>query len=69
MIMSIVVPGFSCYEVINIENIIDLGDSYNIVWGDNEMFIDKDGCSITDNNIIYKNNDVEVYIEYSSVIG
>lgn len=69
MIMSIVVPGFSCYEVINIENIIDLGDSYNIVWGDNEMFIDKDGCSITDNNIIYKNNDVEIYIEYSSVIG
>ncbi len=69
MIMSIVVPGFSCYEVIDIENIIDLGDSYNIVWGDNEMFIDKDGCSITDNNIIYKNNDVEIYIEYSSVIG
>ena len=33
------------------------------------MFIDKDGCSITDNNIIYKNNDVEIYIEYSSVIG
>jgi hypothetical protein len=69
MIMSIIVPGFSCYEVIDIENIIDLGDSYNIVWGDNEMFIDKDGCSITDNNIIYKNNDVEIYIEYSSVIG
>lgn len=62
-IMSLIVPGVSCYTVIDIDNIIELDDCYNIIGGDTDIFIEKDKCIIDDSKIIYKNNNIELYLE------
>lgn len=61
--LNIIIPGFSSYQVIEIDNIMDLGDCYNIVWGNNEIFINKDGCVITEESITYKGDNIEIYID------
>ena len=64
--------GFSCYDVIDVREIIDMGDSYNIITTTGDMFIEKEYCNIDEiivgENIIitkieYTAADVEVYIE------
>lgn len=37
--------GFCCYSVIDADQIIDLGDCYNVVAKGIELFIDKNSCN------------------------
>lgn len=62
-IVNITVPGFTCYEVLDIDEVVELEDSYNIIAGNTEMFLDKDHCVIGQDIIIYRDNDIEVYLE------
>lgn len=64
--------GFSCYDIIDVREIIDMGDSYNIITTMGDMFIEKEYCNmdeiIVGENIIitkieYTAADVEIYIE------
>ncbi len=55
--------GFSCYDVVYVECIKDLGDSYNVIAGDLDMFLDKEYCDVTDHSIVYRDNNMEVYLE------
>lgn len=53
--------GLNYYDVINILEIIDLGDTYNIITNNGDLFLYKDYL-----NIIYNNyNDIE-FIEYKT---
>ena len=53
--------GLNYYDVINILEIIDLGDTYNIITNNGDLFLYKDYL-----NIIYNNyNDIES-IEYKT---
>lgn len=50
--------GFCYYDIINMEDVVDLGDSYNIMTTTGDIFIDKDCCNIEyrdDYMIIYLN--------------
>lgn len=62
-IVSITIPGFTCYEVLDIDEVVELEDSYNIIAGNTEMFLNKDHCVIGRDVIIYRDNDIEVYLE------
>lgn len=65
--------GFSCYDIIDVREIIDMGDSYNIITTTGDMFIEKEYCNIDEiNNIItkieYTAADVEIYIERLDIL-
>ena len=62
-IVNIIIQGFTCYEVLDIDEVVELEDSYNIIAGNTEMFLDKDHCIIGQDIIIYRDNDIEVYFE------
>lgn len=56
--------GFYGYQNIILEDIVDMGDSYNIMFmGNNELFLDKQYCSVTDQKIYYNNDSIEVLLE------
>lgn len=56
--------GFYNYNTVEIEDIIDMGDSYNIMLtNNNELFLDKQHCSVTDKKIYYNNKNLEVLLE------
>ena len=60
--------GFSCYDIIDVREIIDMGDSYNIITTMGDIFIEKEYCNMDEiNDIItkieYAAADVEIYIE------
>lgn len=56
--------GFSYYDTILIMEIIKLGDTYNIITNNGDIFISEDHSKfINPNTIIYKNNNVSMYIE------
>lgn len=61
--------GFSCYDVIDILEVVDIGDQFNIITGTGDIWIEKDYCNITYtpigniNTIEYNNNYVNVFIE------
>lgn len=55
--------GFSCYDVIDIDNIVDMGDTYNIMAGDTDMYLDKKYCDISGDLIKYRDNHIEIYME------
>lgn len=62
--------GFSCYDVTDLIEVVDLGDTYNIITGDGDMFLEKDYCNITDTVIEYNTEYINVYLEkvsYSKV--
>lgn len=43
--------GFTYYDIINISDVIDLGDTYNIITDIGDMWLDKDNCYIIYNNM------------------
>ena len=56
--------GFSYYDTILIMEIIKLGDTYNIITNNGDIFISEEYSKfINPNTIIYKNNNVSMYIE------
>ena len=55
--------GFSCYDVVDIREVIDLGDTYNIITTEGDMFLEKDYCNITSEVIEYNTDDINVYLE------
>lgn len=56
--------GFSCYTTINVDEVMELGDSYNIIAGGAEIFLPKENTLRGDNYLYYRDGDVEVYLEY-----
>ena len=55
--------GFSWYSTITIREIIKIGDTYNIITENGDIFISEDNSKFINSCIIYKNNEVMVYIE------
>ena len=55
--------GFSWYSIITIREIIKIGDTYNIITENGDIFISEDNSKFINSCIIYKNNEVMVYIE------
>ena len=70
--------GFSCYSTINIIDIADLGDTYDLITDDGDIFMEKDKCYIYTKaggknryatSIEYKSHDIEVYIDDMDIPG
>lgn len=40
--------GFSCYDVWDIHEIVDLGDAYNLITGSGDLFLEKEYCLTTE---------------------
>jgi hypothetical protein len=38
--------GFSCYDVIDIQEVVDLGDTYDLITGRGDIFLEKDYCIV-----------------------
>lgn len=60
--------GFSYYDVVDICEVIDLGDTYNLITTKGDIFVDKDNANITINNNVlqcveYTGNDLSVFID------
>lgn len=55
--------GFSCYDVVDILEIVDLGDSFNLITGRGDMWLEKDYCNIRGNIIEYSTDYINIYIE------
>lgn len=61
--------GFSCYDLVDVREVVDLKDCYNIITDTGDMFIEKDYCNIvygvtgSIRSIEYKNELIEVFIE------
>ena len=55
--------GFSCYDVVDIHEVIDLGNTYNLITGTGDIFLDKDYCNITENTIEYNTDYLNIYLE------
>lgn len=56
--------GFSCYDVVDILEIVDLGDSFNLITCRGDMWLEKDYCNIRDNGIIeYSTDYINIYME------
>lgn len=59
--------GFSCYDVVDILEIVDLGDSFNLITGRGDMWLEKDYCNIRGNGIIesieYSTDYINIYVE------
>lgn len=55
--------GFSWYSTITIREIIKLGDTYNIITENGDIFISEDNSKFINSCIIYKKNELTVYIE------
>lgn len=56
--------GFSCYTTINVDEVVELGESYNIIAGGTEIYLPKDNTLRGDNYLYYRDGGVEVYLEY-----
>lgn len=54
--------GFSYYDTIDMPEIIDLGNTYNIVTNMGDMFLAKDNCTIGDDIIQYQGKDINVIL-------
>lgn len=54
--------GFSCYDVTNVLEIVDLGNTYNIITDEGDMFLQKDYCTIEENIIEYNTEHINVYL-------
>lgn len=60
--------GFSCYDVVDVQEIVDLGSTFNVITGRGDMFIDKEYCVVRRvgaqiESIEYDGEGVNVYIE------
>lgn len=55
--------GFSCYTIIDIDEIMDMGDSYNVVANGMEIWMDKEHCVVKPECIHYNSPTLEVYLE------
>lgn len=56
--------GFSCYDIVDILEVVDLGDSFNLITGRGDMWLEKDYCNIRDNGIIeYSTDYINIYME------
>lgn len=56
--------GFSCYDVVDILEVVDLGDSFNLITGRGDMWLEKDYCNIRGNGIIeYSTDYINIYME------
>ena len=64
--------GFSCYDVVDILDVVDLGDTYNLITGTGDIFLDKEYCYVTKkimgeysfvSSIEYNTESLNVYIE------
>lgn len=45
--------GFSCYTTINVGEVVEVGDSYNIIAGDTEIFLPIDHTRRGNDYIVY----------------
>lgn len=55
--------GLTCYDVIDIMDVVDMEDTYNVMAGTFDLYLAKEYCTVTNNTIIYKTNDLDVLIE------
>lgn len=55
--------GFSQYDIIFIREVVDLGDTYNLITSTGDIFLDKDYCNISEDIITYEDNTLEIYLE------
>ena len=64
--------GFSCYDVVDILDVVDLGDTYNLITGTGDIFLDKEYCYVAKkitgeysfiSSIEYNTESLNVYIE------
>lgn len=61
--------GFSCYDVVDVREITSIGDSYNVVTDQGDMWLEKDYCTIKKNavgdiiSIEYNTEYINVLIE------
>ena len=51
-----------CFMTVEMVGIIDMGDSYNIVFNNGELFVGKD-CFFSPDKIEYKNGDLYICLE------
>ena len=64
--------GFSCYDVIDVLELIDLGDTYNLITGGGDIFLEKNMCVVNKKvineyshiiSIEYNTDTLSVYME------
>lgn len=61
--------GFSCYDVVDVREIVDIGNTYNVVTDQGDMWLEKDYCVVKygkANNIIsieYNTEHINILIE------
>ena len=60
--------GFSCYDVMDIMEIVDVGDTFNLVTGRGDMWLEKDYCFVREDDgkimsIEYSTEYINVYVE------
>lgn len=56
--------GFSCYSTIQVLELVDLGDTYNLITDNGDVFLEKDRCVVTDHSIEYEGNGLSVWLEW-----
>jgi hypothetical protein len=55
--------GFSCYDVVEVFEVVDLGDTYNIITAEGDIFLEKDYCYISGGVVQYNTEFINVYME------
>lgn len=61
--LTIVEKGFSCYTVIDIDEINIEGESIHVVAGDMELWLPTSDSVVNDHSISYRGDRIEVYVE------
>lgn len=62
--------GFTLYDVVDdIDfSVNDIGEAYNVVAGNKEMWLNKEHCSFNDHHIYYRTDQLEILIEAEGVL-
>lgn len=61
--------GFSCFDIVDVLEVVDIGNQFNIVTGMGDMWIEKDYCNISYTStgsvdtIQYNTDYINVFIE------
>lgn len=61
-VIIITTKGYSSYNVIDIDNIIDNGESYNILGDNYDIYMDKKYCDIDYSTMSVRYNDGELKV-------
>ena len=56
--------GFSCYSTIQVLELVDLGDTYNLITDNGDLFLEKDRCVVTSSSIEYEGEGLSVWLEW-----